>query len=418
MTQSFYALAAPEGASGEPDVRIRSASLSWIAGLLVFLAPVHAVAQEGGVRERARSDYDPLGRRVGGFTLHAGVALSATYNDNVFAAETAPESDIGYSVSPYARLGSNWSRHALSIETGADFNRFQDFDSEDTESNYLGAYGRLDVGRDTSLNGNVRIANQTEPRTAPDAGTLPEPVEYQETSASAGIEHTFNRFRLSGLVGTQQFEYDGAGQSFRDHQEDYVSGRVAVAISPRLQVLGDARFDQREYDNIPALNSDGRTLSAGVRMNLTGLLSGEVTVGQFEREYATETVEGVAYAANVQWFATPITTVSANARRSVDETGASGAATYVTSELGLRVDHELRRNIILSGGVGRGQREYEAPTDREDEVTYADLGVEYLLNRRVALEGRYDRIDNQSDGIDRDRDFEVNRFRITMKIRL
>lgn len=415
MTQSFYGFAALEEASGEPDVRIRSASMSWLTGLLVVLAPVHAVAQEAG---SGRSDYEPLGRRVGGFTLNAGVNLSATHNDNVFASETAPESDIGYSISPYARLSSNWSRHALSVETGADFNRFQDFDSEDTESNYLGTYGRLDVGRDTSLNGNVRIANQTEPRTAPDAGTLPEPVEYQETSASVGVEHTLNRFRLSGLVGTQQFEYDGAGQSFRDHQEDYVSGRVAVAISPRLQVLADARFDQREYDNIPALNSDGRTLSAGVRMNLTGLLSGEVTVGQFEREYATETVEGVAYAANVQWFATPLTTVSANARRSVDETGASGAATYVTSELGLRVDHELRRNIILSGGVGRGQREYEAPTDREDEVTYADVGVEYLINRRLAVEGRYDRIDNQSDGIDRDRDFEVNRFRVTMKIRL
>lgn len=415
MTQSFYAFAAPEGAGGEPDVRIRSASLSWLTGLLVFMAPVHAVAQEAG---RGRGDYEPLGRRVGGFMLHAGVDLSASTNDNVFASETSTESDIGYSISPYARLSSNWSRHSLGFAAGADFDRFQDFDSEDTQSNYLATFGRLDVGRDTNINGNLRVGNQTEPRTAPDAGTLPEPVEYQQTDASIGVEHTINRFRLSGVVGTQQTDYDGPGQAFRDRTEDYVGGRIAVAISPRLQILGDARFDEREYENAPILNSDGRTLSAGVRMNLTGLLSGEVTVGQFERDYATESVSGVAFAGNVQWFATPITTVSVNASRSIDETGASGAATYVTSDFGVRVDHELRRNIILSGGISRGQRDYEAPADREDEVTYADVGVEYLLNRRVAVEGRYNRIDNQSDGIDRDRDFEVNSFTVAVKIRL
>jgi hypothetical protein len=276
----------------------------------------------------------------------------------------------------------------------------------------------LDVGRDTNVNGNLRFGNQSEPRTAPDAGTQPEPVEYQQTDASVGVEHTFNRFRLSGTLGTTQTEYDGAGQAFRDRTEDYVGGRIALALSPRLQVLGDARFDEREYENAPILNSDGRTLSAGVRMSLTGLLSGEVTVGQFERDYATESVSGVAFASNLEWFATPITTVSLNARRNVDETGASGAATYVTSDFGVRVDHELRRNISLSGGIGRTQRDYEAPTDREDEVTYADIGVEYLLNRRVAVEGRYERIDNQSDGIDRDRDFEVNSFTVAVKIRL
>ena len=66
--------------------------------------------------------------------------------------------------------------------------------------------------------------------------------------------------------------------------------------------------------------------------------------------------DGAAYAANVEWYATPLTTVSFSARRDVEETGAAGAATYLSSDLGLRVDHELRRNIILSGGVGRVQQ--------------------------------------------------------------
>ncbi|GAM96402.1 outer membrane protein [alpha proteobacterium U9-1i] len=401
---------------------IRSASVSTLAAVLVAFAPVHAVAQEAqanqGVQDRPRPDYDPLGRRIGGFTLQAGVNLFAGTNDNVFATETNEQDDMEFSVNPYGSLDSNWSRHALSFSAGANFNRFQDFDSENTESSYIGTYGRLDVGRDSNVSASLRLANETEPRTAPDAGGLAEPVEYQRREAQIGAEHTINRFRLSGVIGTNDTDYDGLGQSFRDRTENYVGGRVAVAVSPRLQVLGDVRFDEREYDSAPALNSDGRTIAAGVRMNLTGLLSGEVTVGQFEREYLNDKVDGVAFAGNVQWFATPITTVTLRGRRDVEETGASGAATYIASDMGVRVDHELRRNIILSGGIGRIQREYEAPTDREDEATYADIGVEYLLNRRVALETRYDRFDNSSDGLDRDRDFEVNRFTVGVKIRL
>lgn len=406
----------------EPDVRVRSGLISTIAASLVLLAPVHAVAQEAqrneGVQGRARPDYDAAGRRVGGFTLNAALNLYAGTNDNVLAQEDAlAQDDTVYGFNPYASLASNWSRHALVLSAGADFNRHQDLGDEDTESNYLAAYGRLDVGRDTNFSGNARLANETEPRTAPDASGIAFPVEFSRADFSVGAEHTINRFRFSGGLGSSETDYDGT-QNFRDRTETYANGRISVAVSPRLALLADVRFDERDYDSQPNLNSDGRTISAGVRMNLTGLVTGEVTVGQFERDYSGVTVDGAAYAANVEWYATPLTTVSFSARRDVEETGAAGAATYLSSDLGLRVDHELRRNIILSGGVGRVQRDYEAPTDRQDEATYADLGVEYLVNRRLALEARFDRIDSQSDGLNRDRDFEVNRFVTGIKIRL
>lgn len=408
--------------SGAPDVHIRSGLMSTIAASLMLLAPVHAAAQEAqrneGVQGRARPDYDAPGRRAGGFTLNAALTLYAGSNDNVRAEEDAlAQDDLVYGFSPSGSLASNWSRHALVLSAGADFNRHQDLGGEDTESAYFAAHGRLDVGRDTNFSANARLSEETEPRTAPDASGVATPVEFSRNDFSVGAEHTINRFRLSGGLGTSETDYDGT-QNFRDRTETYANGRLAIAVSPRLALLADVRFDEREYDSQPALNSDGRTISAGVRLNLTGLITGEVIVGQFERDYSGVKIDGAAFASNLEWYATPLTTVSFRARRDVEETGASGAATYIASDLGVRVDHELRRNIILSGGLGRVQRDYEAPTDRADEATYADVGVEYLVNRRLALEARFDRIDNTSDGIDRDRDFEVNRFTTGIRIRL
>jgi|CXWL01.1.fsa_nt_gi hypothetical protein len=422
LQSSHQAEPETELGAGEQDVQIRSKVLSTLTASLVLFAPMHAVAQEAnrneGVQQRARPDYDPAGRRIGGFTLNAGLNLSVGTNDNVLAEEDPLAlDDIAYGINPYGSLSSNWSRHALIVSAGADFSRFQDLGNEDTEAAYLGGYGRLDIGRDTNVSLNARLAEETEPRTAPDASGVAFPVEFSRRDLSIGAEHTINRFRFSGGVGTSELNYEGL-QGFRDRTEDYVNGRVAVAVSPRLQVLADVRFDDRAHENQPALNSDGRVISAGVRMNLTGLLSGEVTVGQFERDYSGVKVDGTAYAGNVQWYVTPLTTLSFNGRRDVEETGAAGNATYIASDLNARVDHELRRNIILSAGIGRIQREYEAPTDREDEAMYADVGAEYLVNRRLALEVRYDRIDSESTGIDRDRDFEVNRFTAGVKLRL
>lgn len=423
VRSSKHACAVAALGAGGTDVRIRSGLLSTIAASLMFLMPVHAVAQEAqaneGVQGRARPDYDAAGRQVGGFTLNAAINLYAGTNDNVFAAEDAlAQDDIVYGFNPNGSLSSNWIRHALTVSAGADFNRHKDLDGEDTESAYLAGYGRLDIGRDTNVSANARISEETEPRTAPDASGVGFPVDFSRRDFSIGAEHIINRFRLSGSLGSFDLDYNGT-QNFRDRNETYATGRLAVAVSPRLALLADVRFDEREYDSQPTLNSDGRIISAGVRMNLTGLVTGEVTVGQFERDYSSGVkVDGAAFAGNVDWYATPLTTVSFRARRDVEETGASGAATYISSDMGARIDHEARRNIILSGGLGRIKREYEAPTDREDEVTYADIGVEFLVNRRLSFDARIDRIDNTSDGLNRDRDFEVNRFTAGVKISL
>ena len=216
---------------------------------------------------------------------------------------------------------------------------------------------------------------------------------------------------------TSDREYDAAS-SARDYDQTGLRGRVDYEISPRVGIFATATMDERDYDNSPGSSSDGRSLLVGVAYN-GDLFRGDVSVGQFEREYANPafgTLDGLAIAGRMEWYPTPLTTVTFDASRTADnEIGLASGVPYINTEYGARVDHELLRNVILTAGIRSGEREYEG-TDRTDESLRYDVGADYIINRRVALRARY-----SVDDIDSTvavRNFEVESVSIGLSLRL
>lgn len=411
-------------AKGDSSLRVRSV-LALFAASLIAAMPAHAFAQEVedsvSVRDRPRDEYDPLGVRFGGFTLHASVGVQAAHNSNVYASETNEQDDMIFTVSPRARLQSNWSRHALSFEGGGAVDRYSDNDDEDAETYFVGALGRLDIGSDTQLSGAARFAREVESRTNPDALLFGEPVEYDRRELSASLQHTFNRVRLRGTIANTAYDYhdaSGVDQDFRDMEENRFTGRAEVELTPRIGWIFEASADERDYDNTPGLNSEGMTYLTGVSVNLTDLMRGEITLGQFERDYDSGLdVEGTAINANLEWYVTRLTTLSFFAGQRGEETGAFVAVPYTETNYGARVDHELRRNLILTAGVSFGDRDYEI-IDRDDEFFSADAGVDYIMNRRVAFNLRYRHEQLESNGVNRYRDFDQDVISAGVSLRL
>ncbi|MES1158921.1 MAG: outer membrane beta-barrel protein [Terricaulis silvestris] len=407
-------------AMGDLLMRIGQTGSFAAAFALAALIPAQGFAQDDernvGVQERSRPEYDPMGLRFGGFDLNASLEVNAEHNDNLFAAPADSQSDMIYTASPQATLGSHWSRHALVVLAGGSTNKHDKYDSENYSTAYISAYGRVDISDDTKLSGNVRIAHEVEPRTDPgSAQTLPEPVRYDHEDASVTLQQTFNRVRVSATASTSDYDYKDAGavdQDFRDDTVNSITGRVEVAVSPRLAVVGQVTGDKREFDNAPGLSSDGHTILVGVHMDISNLIRGEVTVGQFSEDYKVGgKVDGTALSGNVEWFVTGLTTVTLNAHRDVQTATATVATPYVDTRWGVRVDHELLRNLIVSADLGREKREFEPPVVREDQTDYADAELKYLMNRRVALRLTYSHERNDSSGTpDPQRDFDVNRL--------
>lgn len=371
------------------------------------------------MRERPRPEYDPLGKRFGGFNLHATLDLGATYTDNLFAEETGEDEETIYTAGLHGRLESNWSRHALGFEAGATTVSHDEFSSEDHDTYYAGTAGRIDIGSSSNVSARARFSHEVEARNDPDAPAQGIPLaEYDRTDMAISAQHRFNRFRVSGTVGQTEHDYDGT-QSFRDYDETRLTGRVEAEVTPRIGLLLEATTDERDYDNTPTLSSEGTTYLVGATINLTDLMQGHVAVGQFEREYDSgDSTDGLAVSAALEWYVTRLTTLTFNAQRnSEDNVGATTASPFVESQYGARVDHELLRNVILTGGVQFGRREYET-IDRDDDYVFAEVGADWLINRHLVARGRFMHDEVESDGVNAYRDYEESRFTLGLGIHL
>lgn len=419
------------GSLGGDSVLRNRPLLSGFGALLIALAPFPAFAQTQtqnpqtvaqpdqpvAVRDRPHPEYDPLGMRFGAFKLNGSLDLNVASTDNLFAASSSTAvDDIIYAEAPTVRLASDWSRNALVIDAGGLFTQHRDFSSEDASTGYLRGAGRLDLGTSTSINASARIAHQVTPRIDPDDPNVGAPVEYDRTDGSIGIEQRFVRFNVVADVSGSKYSYDTL--TLRDNTRTAAHGRVSFDLSPRIGLLADATIDRRDYDNNPAVSSDGQEYLAGVTVN-GDLFRGELSAGYFRREFKGQpTFDGLAVAGDVNWFVTELTTVTIDARRDASaEIGLTSGLPYITTEVGVRVDHELLRNVILSAQYRRGKREYDT-IDRNDNYSQIGVGADYVLNRHAAIRLRFDHFDDDSSGTAAYHDYNVNTGTVGLSLRL
>jgi hypothetical protein len=381
------------------------------------------------VRERPHPEYAAMGVPVGGFTLFPRATVDVEWNDNIFAAPDASfpgvpgeESDFIWRVRPELRVTSNWSRHALGGYARASINRYSDFTSEDSSDWSVGANGRLDVVGNSYIFGDVQTGRFTESRTSQSVpADAVEAAQYDLWGGDVGAVQELNRLRFSERVDYTKYEYDDVRSAFggtislsdRDHSVTVVSGKAEYAVSPATAVFVSGAWNKRDYDTntLPKRDSDGYVLGVGANFDLTNLMRGEVEVGYLKQNYddpASDDVSGLAVRGKVDWFVTELTTVSFDADRAAQDTGVAGSAGYVATSGGVTVDHELLRNVILTGRVGYARNEFQG-IDRDDDVWSAGIGANYLMNRNVGLSVGYSYFNQNSRGAAAGPDFTVNR---------
>ncbi|MCR5879514.1 outer membrane beta-barrel protein [Phenylobacterium sp. J367] len=414
---------APAGQPAAPGAERQGVALSTDA------ADLFARDRNVAVSQRPREGYEARGLRMGAFLAYPKLSVSAEANDNIYATDLNEVDDMIWRITPEVNLNSDWSRHALGAYARAVLARYQDNDNENTTDYALGVNGRLDLLRFTNIRGSFDWGDLTEPRTSPDSpGTAAEPVKYNLSTLNLIGEHTVNRLRFMGRYQYQRFDYEspdriGGGiveQSYRDRDINLFLGRVDYAVSPATAVFFEVTGNNRNYD-LPgvggALNrdSDGIQFLAGANFELGAVARGEVGVGYLEQEFddpALEKIDGFGARAQVEWFPTQLTTVTFNGSRTVEDSATGGTGAYLSSNVGVTVDHELMRNVILTARAAYGEDEYDE-IGRKDERQNAGLSATYLLNRSIGLKASwaYDRRDTVKGAGD---SFKQNIFAATI----
>jgi len=388
--------------------------------------------QNESVAQRARPDYDPLGLRVRSFLVRPSVTSDVAYLDNVFAEDTGVDNDVVIGVRSNLDVSSQWSRHALRGRFRSDSLFFTQFGSEDRTTYTGDVEGRLDLGRSTILGAGGVFRRDVAGRTSPETPLASlDLVQSNARGAYVFGSHEFNRLRLSGRLERTTFNFNdittvsGITLSLEDRErvEYRAIGRADYGLSPDTSFFFEGGWNRRDFDLIPASgverSSSGQTFLAGVSTDISRLIRGEFSVGYLRQDFEAANVNvvgGVATRVRLEYFPTRLTTFSFVADRQIQDTGVDSGAGLVQTDLTLRADHELRRNVILNVGGGYNRQGFRG-LDRTDQFVNAEIGARYLINRKLTLGGSY-RYDNGRTDNFAGRNFNLNTFRLSLTVQL
>jgi hypothetical protein len=364
------------------------------------------------VTERSQAEFDPQPVRAGGFDIISSVGVAAEYNDNILATPANEISDTILRATPRLRARSTWSVHEL--EAGAEVTHREYTDNGDESSTDYNVFvnGRIDVTRDFQFRLGADTAHITEERYAAASFGVNEAAQFDRSAVYAQALYRNDRIQIEGTVGASDEQFDQlAQQLIRDNTTTYVNGRVSYAVSPDIAFFVQARRSELDYDD-PDRDGTRTTMDAGVNFELAAPIRGEIAIGNFSEERDVPTygdVEGLNIAGNVKWFPTDLTTVTFIANRGVVDPGLATSAAAINTAYGIRVDHELLRNLLLFGNIRQENNAYEGSViDRDDDALSLALGGAYKLNPNMHLEFALTTRSQDSSGADAGPDLDVN----------
>lgn len=368
-------------------------------------------------RNRPRPELAPLGARIRSFMLLTSLDLRLGYNDNLFATQKQTQADFYTVLTPRVELRSDWSRHALRIGADAAQGRYQDFTGENYDDWRVFTDGRLDFGRASTVFGQASVARQHEDRASPDSvGT--EPSAYRVTETGGGWSHPFGRFDLRLTANVTDFKFDAvstaglppgtlAGND-RNREAKRSEARLRYSIGPKYGVYVRTAYTTQNYDSLAPDGTDrdstGYEAGLGADMEITDLIFGNAFVGYYKQRYSAADLAdaaGLGFGADVYWNVTRLTTLHLDANRSVQESTQPGVSGYVATQLGLEMEHELRRNVLLFLGTRVTRRVYQGQ-NREEDLYQQRFGANYMLNRHLYLRLQVVHRNQQATGGGRD----------------
>ncbi len=400
-------------------------SLVLAAGAAASLLAYGAHGQESDpnvpVTGRPRPDYDPLGVRAGGFLIYPSVTVDGAYNNNVLATDNDEEDDYIFTFRPEIQVRSNFPRHSLGFTVESDIGRYVDHTNEDFEDYGAALAGRLDITRNNRLTAAANVGREHDSRDDPeDAGAdvTDKPVEYYVFGSALGFQQDFNRFNF-GLLGTfdrRDYNEEDANQDEDERDRNRYGARLRTGyfISPRINAFlqGGYRREQRDASNKSQRDNDVYSAGVGTAIDFTGLLFGEAFVGWSLQEFDDSTFDsqnGLDYGVNLTWNPTRLTTLRLDGGGGFEPSDVGSS--NLESKIGLRVDHELRRNVLIGSEVTYTRDDFQ-DTDRTDNRFDLGPDITYLINRYLSVGAGYTFTTRTSD----DEDREFNRHLVSVRL--
>ena len=358
------------------------------------------------------SDTSNSAGTLSGFKLVPGLAAGVSYDSNVYATPSQPQSDLLFTLSPSLQLTGQGEGHSLSLGVQATETRYRSNPTEDSTDYQLDASGRQRVNANGEVFGGVGYAQAHEDRTSPDDVLGTRPTVFTDASAYLGLSQRWSAvsLRVGGTFDHLLFRNvrDAAGDTIdnADRNRDVVGIglRLGYALSPHVDLFTQGTYDARTYarrldDNGLRRDSQGDSWVVGVASRDTRDLRGELYAGWLSQHYADPRLPAVAVptaGARLSWQAAPGTTLDANLSRAVEETTLPGTSSYVDTSLGLQLRRVVNDRLTARAGVDLTRSDFRGIA-RRDDLLGADVGMSYRISRNLLLDANYQLLQRRSN---------------------
>lgn len=363
----------------------------------LFPADTQAPGTAPGVTvfSRARPLYAPRGLRLGLLEAQPRIDLGLGYDSDPTG---LPHGAGGFvwRTAPSLTLGTGRGEDTIGIALGADDVRAPGVPAADRTDWAAAAGLRLGIGPDRLA---LDAAERGLHEDGSEIGALPtdRPLPYRITTLRAAYRIGGARLSLTPALGFAAWRYDAArlggvsvSQAYRDR--DVVQGEVTAsyALAPRRDLLLVLRGTQSHYvtpqAGAPSRDSTGIAALIGAEAG-DGILHLRILAGWEQRDFAARpygTHAAPVAEAQAVWQPGGMTTLTATLSRRIEDAAQEGVAGYTETAAGLRMDREVRRNLLLSVAAGVQRAAF---TNGGGSETGSSLGASatWLLNRRMRI---------------------------------
>jgi hypothetical protein len=332
------------------------------------------------------------GLRVGNFAFHPSVSASALYDDNVNAEDEARDEDVLLAMNAAMRAQSLYARHAVGFSASATAASGIKDEPEDVFDWLLGADGRLDLTRQSSLSGNLGYTRERQDASAVDA----EDATVQQLSGGLGYDYRGQvlGWHLGGTVGRT----DAIEAEFDDIDRTVVglSTSASYRVSDRLSLFAGPSYSHATFDEAVAADGDSRdsdqvSASAGASYQVSDRVQASGSVGYAQTYFDDpDRADGGSLigSAGLAVRLSGATRLGLNASRSLQLTTVEDADTRTVTAVGATLTHQLDRRASLSAGTDYRHSDFDG-LDREDDDLGLSLGYSRRLTDRVSLNASY-----------------------------
>lgn len=365
------------------------------------------------VLDRQHPEIEPLGVHAGSFFVYPVVATGVSYTSNVYGEENDPTDDAFLTVEPRVSAQSDWRRHALTVRASGAFKRFVNNPLKNESGYNFAADGKLDIVGDNNLTasmdyGRTYLAQYSGAFPSNSAASVP--LDRFRTVVRGTVVLNRLRFIVGADVNdmdfgdTETLDGDLLDQDYRDATVTRFSGRAEYALTPSTAMFLQATYALSDYTNTNGgatdRGGDETRVLAGITFDITRVARAAIGIGYLTRHYSNPIYPDIgALAADVRldYFASQLTTISLALRRETQDAIVATSPGYVVTEVQLRADHELLRNLLLYAQAGYEHDQFKNITRRDDLATVG-VGGNYTPFRNLVLNPDLQYISRKSNG--------------------